>query len=603
MVTAQTKVLDRSEVPAEQRWNAESVFESRDAWREEYEAVLDALPQLGAYQGTLSESAATLAAYWELESTLRRRLMKLGSYVGMSTAVDGTDAEAKTLRGKLMNLYGVYARNTSFAAPELIAIGEDTLLRWVKDKNNEDLAIYERVVTELFRQAEYTQSSEVERVLGMLNEPFGGTSNTYSELSNTDLQFEDATGSDGETMPVTQSSIRIIKGSPDRAIRRSGWHRYNDGYLAFKNTFASTYLTSVKQSTMQMRVRGYDSVLQMMLHPFNLPVDVFHNLIDTYKKNLPTWHRYWDVKRQILGLDEIHDYDIWAPMTQNEPSVSYEQAVNWVAEGMEPLGEAYVQAMVKGCLEDNWVDWSVNKGKRQGAFSNGSYDTYPFIMMSFDNQLSGMSTLAHELGHSMHSYYSRQTQPEFYAGYSMFAAETASNFNQAMTRAYLFAENDDRDFQLALIQEAMDNFHRYFFIMPTLASFEYEVHSRAAKGDAMTADTLIEIMSDLFAAGYGDTLSHDTDRTGITWATFGHLYRPFYTFQYATGISAAHALADKVRSSEQSAQDYLGFLKAGGSLDPLDALNAAGVDMLTPEPVETTFSVLSDLVDRLESLI
>ncbi|MEO1166840.1 MAG: oligoendopeptidase F [Chloroflexota bacterium] len=601
MVTAKTQVLERADVPAEQRWNAESVFESRDVWRAEYEALVQELPQLGEFQGKLSDGADTLAEYWSLLGALRRRAMKLASYVGMSTAVDSTDAEAKTLRGQLMNLFGVFARNTSFDTPELIAIGEDTLLAWVKE--NDDLNAYERVVTEMFRQAEYTQSSDVERVLGMLNEPFGGASNTYSELSNGDLQFEDATGSDGEPFPVTQSSIGMIKGNTDREIRRTGWHNYNDGYLAFKNTFASTYLTSVKQSTMQMRVRGYDSVLQMMLHPFNLPVDVFHNLIDNYKKNLPTWHRYWDMKRQILGLDEIHDYDIWAPMTQNEPTVNFEQAVDYIAKGMMPLGEEYVDAMVKGCLEENWVDWSVNKGKRQGAFSNGSYDTFPFIMMSFDNQLGGMSTLAHELGHSMHSYYSRKTQPEFYAGYSMFAAETASNFNQAMTRAYLFEENDDRDFQLALIQEAMDNFHRYFFIMPTLASFEYEVHTRAANGAAMTADTLIEIMSDLFSAGYGDTLSHDTERTGITWATFGHLYRPFYTFQYATGISAAHALADKVRSEEGAAQDYMGFLKAGGSVDPLDALNDAGVDMLTPEPVETTFSVLSNLVDRLESLI
>ncbi|MEO1645791.1 MAG: hypothetical protein AAFR67_11430, partial [Chloroflexota bacterium] len=253
MVTAKTQVLERADVPAEQRWNAGSVFESRDAWRAEYEALVQELPQLGEFQGKLSDGADTLAEYWSLLGALRRRAMKLASYVGMSTAVDSTDAEAKTLRGQLMNLFGVFARNTSFDTPELIAIGEDTLLAWVKE--NDDLNAYERVVTEMFRQAEYTQSSDVERVLGMLNEPFGGASNTYSELSNGDLQFEDATGSNGEPFPVTQSSIGMIKGNTDRDIRRTGWHNYNDGYLAFKNTFASTYLTSVKQSTMQMRVR------------------------------------------------------------------------------------------------------------------------------------------------------------------------------------------------------------------------------------------------------------------------------------------------------------------------------------------------------------
>lgn len=598
---ASTKVLDRSDVPQEQRWNDTSVFDNREAWQAEFEVLSGELPKLGEFKDTLSSSADTLADYWELESTLRRRLRVLSSYVGMSTSVDSTDGEAKAMMGQLFGIFGVYSRHTAFSTPELIAIGEETLLAWVKD--NERLSSHERAVTEMFRQAQYTRSSEVEQVMGMLGEPFGGTQNAYSELSNTDLQFDDAVGADGESVSLNQSSIDMLKSSPDRELRRAGWQNYNKGYLQFKNTFAATYLTSVKQSTMQMRVRGYDSVLEMMLSPHNLPVEVFHNLIDTYKKNLPTWHRYWEAKRKILSVNKLHDYDIWAPMSKNEPVVNYKQAVDWIAEGMKPLGEDYVKTMVKGCLEENWVDWSMNKGKRQGAFSNGSYDTHPFIMMSFDNQLGGMSTLAHELGHSMHSYYSRKTQPEHYAGYSMFAAETASNFNQAMTRAHLFEQNDDREFQLALIQEAMDNFHRYFFIMPTLARFEYEVHERQASGKPLTADTLIQIMSEYFAEGYGDTLAHDTDMTGITWATFGHLYLPYYTFQYATGISAAHALADSIRSGgEVEVNNYLKFLNAGGSLDPLDALNMAGVDMLSPEPIEKTFKVLSQLVDRLESL-
>ncbi len=596
------QVLQRSDVPQEQRWNDTSVFADRDAWRAEFDALNTELSKLGAYQGKLADNADTLADYWELESKLRRRLRTLSSYVGMSTSVDSTDAEAKSMGGQLSSMFGTYSRNTSFSTPELIAIGEDVLLAWVADSDR--MSMYERRIKEMFRQAAHTRSTEVEQIMGMVNEPFGGTQNAYSELSNTDLQFADATSTDGQPFPVTQSSIGMVKGHTDREIRRTGWQNYNQSYLQFKNTFAATYLTSVKQSTMQMRVRGYDSVLQMMLEPYSLPVDVFHNLIDTYKKNLPTWHRYWEAKRKILGVDTIHEHDIWAPLTSNEPTVTYKQAVDWIANGMKPLGDDYVNTMVKGCIDENWVDWSVNQGKRQGAFSNGSYDTHPFIMMSFDNGLGGMSTLAHELGHSMHSYYSRKTQPEIYAGYSMFSAETASNFNQAMTRAYLFEQNDDRDFQLALIQEAMDNFHRYFFIMPTLARFEFEVHERQAAGQPLTAGTLIDIMSEFFAEGYGDTLSYDKDTTGITWATFGHLYLPYYTFQYATGISAAHALADKVRSGNpEDIANYHTFLNAGGSLDPLDALSIAGVDMLSPEPIETTFAVLSQLVDRLESLV
>lgn len=596
-----TKLLERAEVPKEQTWNAESVFADSAAWQAELEAVKPEIPSLGAFAGKLTNADA-LADFWDADSQMRRRLMKLYFYAAMRSAVSTDDTESKAMLGQIMGAFGQYSALTAFANPELLALGEEKLLGWVKESKR--MAIYERAVKEVFRQAQYTKSGEVEEVLGMVQEPFGGTQNSYSELSNGDLRFDDAVGSDGSTLGVTQSSIGIALGHVDREIRRSAWQNYMDGYLKFKSTFASIYLTSVKQSTMYMRVRGYESVLEMMLHPDNLPTAVFHNLIDTYKKHIPTWHRYWEVKRKVLGVDKLHPYDIWAPLTSNEPHVSFEQAVNWIGEGLKPLGADYVNTLKQGCLQDRWVDYSVNKGKRQGAFSGGSYDTYPFIMMSFDNGLGGMSTLAHELGHSLHSYLSRKNQPEIYAGYTMFAAETASNFNQAMTRAYLFDNNSDRDFQLTLINEAMDNFHRYFFIMPTLARFEFEVHERVAAGKPLTADILNGIMSDFFAEGYGDTMSDDRERTGITWATFGHLYRPYYTFQYATGISAAHALSEKIRTGDaQAAENYLAFLRSGGSLNPLDALKLAGVDMTTPEAVEKTFGVLNSLVDRLEKLV
>ena len=250
-----------------------------------------------------------------------------------------------------------------------------------------------------------------------------------------------------------------------------------------------------------------------------------------------------------------------------------------IAEGMRPLGDDYVNTLKQGCLQQRWVDYAINKGKRQGAFSYGTYDTYPFIMMSFDHTLGAMSTLAHELGHSLHSLNSRRSQPLVYSGYSMFVAEVASNFNQAMVRAHLFASHDDRDFQLALIQEAMDNLHRYFFIMPTLARFEYEVHTRVEKGEPVTPDTLNEIMAAFYAEGYGTSMSDDSQRTAITWAQFNHLYVPYYTFQYATGISAAHALANGILADDNadSVERYLTFLKSGSSDYPIQVLKSAGV--------------------------
>jgi oligoendopeptidase F len=327
-------------------------------------------------------------------------------------------------------------------------------------------------------------------------------------------------------------------------------------------------------------------------------------LIDTFQKNLPTWHRYWRVRKKALGYDEFHVYDIKAPLSQETPQVPFKQAVEWICEGMAPLGEDYVQIMRKGALEDRWVDRAVNRGKHQGAFSSGVYDTNPFIMMSYADNVFSMSTLAHELGHSLHSYYARQSQPFVYSRYSLFVAETASNFNQAMVREYLFNNQLDPAFQLALIEEAMSNFHRYFFIMPTLARWELEVHTRAEEGKPLTADIMNTICADLFAEGYGDGVVYDRDQIGITWAQFQHMYMNFYVYQYATGISAAHALIKGIRNGGQGKVDrYLAFLSAGGSAYPLDALRTAGVDMTSSEPVDRAFEAMAGYVDRLEALV
>jgi oligoendopeptidase F len=330
---------------------------------------------------------------------------------------------------------------------------------------------------------------------------------------------------------------------------------------------------------------------------------VFHNLIEVFKANLPTWHRYWRVRREALGYDELHVYDIQAPLTGAKPEVTYEQAVDWICEGMAPLGEDYVEALRWGCTEGRWVDRARNKGKRQGAFSSGAYDTQPFILMSYADDVFSMSTLAHELGHSMHAYMTRKTQPYVYGRYSLFVAEVASNFHQAMVREYLFRTQQDPDLQLALIEETMSNFHRYFFIMPTLARFELDMHQRVEQGAPVNARTMIDLTAELFKEGYGDEVVFDRDRIGITWAQFGHMYMNFYVYQYGTGISGAHALAARVLSGEPgAAEDYLSFLKAGGSLYPLDALQGAGVDLTTPEPVERAFAFLAEVVDRLEAL-
>jgi oligoendopeptidase F len=353
-----------------------------------------------------------------------------------------------------------------------------------------------------------------------------------------------------------------------------------------------------------MRARNYASSLEASLEPDNIPTEVFHNLIDVFKQNLPTWHKYWRIRRKALGYKKFHVYDIKAPLMENKPVVPFEQAVDWICEGMAPLGDEYVSVMRDGCTINRWVDRARNQGKRQGAFSGGAYDTQPFIMMSYADDLFSLSTLAHELGHSMHSYYTRSTQPFIYGRYSLFVAEVASNFNQAMVRDYLFETQPDPDFQLGLIEEAMSNFHRYFFIMPTLARWELEMHQRVEQGAPVNAQIFTDRCAELFKEGYSDKVEYDHERIGITWAQFGHMYRNFYVYQYATGISGAHALVDSVlEGGEHATERYLDFLKAGSSLYPLDALQTAGVDLTSPEPVEKAFKVLADIVNRLEDLI
>jgi oligoendopeptidase F len=392
---------------------------------------------------------------------------------------------------------------------------------------------------------------------------------------------------------------------PDREIRRTAWESYADGHLANKNTLAACLATGVKHNVFMARARGYDSALEASLAPNHIPLAVFYNLIETFKKNLPTWHRYWRLRRRALGVDRFYVYDARAPLTDHMPVVPFPQAVDWIAAGMRPLGDDYVEILRRGALDERWVDRAQNRGKRAGAYSTGRGCDHPFILMSYADNLFSLSTLAHELGHSLHSYLTHRHQPPVYDTYSLFVAETASNFHQAMVRAHLLATQPGRDFQIAVIEEAMNNFHRYFFVMPTLARFELEIHERVERGQALTAESLNRLMADLFREGYGDQVTMDEARVGSTWMQFStHLYSNFYVFQYATGISAAHALAKGVLEGRPGAADhYLAFLKAGNSLYPLDALKLAGVDMATPQPVEQTFEVLAELVGRLETLV
>ncbi len=594
----------REEIPQQYKWDVESIFATPEEWETAVSQFQNQLKEISQFKGRLHEGPKVLADYLEAADALITAVGKIFVYASLTYSVDTTNQETAARNDRARGLFGMAIATTAFAQPEMLEIGFDTLRDWLTQ--DERLAEYAHYLDRLEKQQEHVRSAEVEQVLGMVQDAFGTAAATHGVLANADLKIEPAVGSDGQTHDVTQGTIGGLTTHADREVRRTAWTNYADAHLAFKNTMANALAAGVKQDVFNMRVRGYKNSLEAALSSNFIPTEVFHNLIDTYKANLPTWHRYWNIRRRALGVDKLYPYDVKAPLSLNPPKVPYETAVDWIATGMLPLGQEYASTLRSGALENRWVDVYPNQDKRMGAFSSGVKGTQPFIMMSFTDDLFGLSTLAHELGHSMHSYLTWQTQKNFtYSRYGLFVAEVASNFNQAMVRAHLLANHSDSEFQIAVIEEAMSNFHRYFFIMPTLARFELEIHERVERGQALNADSLIDLLADLFSEGFGDEVEVDRERVGITWAQFHtHLYSNFYVYQYATGISAAHALAQGILAGDNGAADnYLSFLKAGGSVFPLDALKIAGVDMTSPEPVETTFNVLAGYVDRLEALV
>lgn len=595
--------LPRSKVKKEQTWNAESVFESPSAFDAEIKAILESLPAIKDYQGHLGDRPAAFMEAMQAMDLLAQRAMKVQVYATMASAVDATDKPGAEMNGKASSALAQVSAAMSFVDPELLSIGEAKLRRWLQDDPR--MKLYEHYIDDLFRKQAHVRNAEVEELLGMLRDPFGGTRNTAGLLANADFKFRPARDSANQKVDLTQSTYNAILNGTDRQARRTAWRNYNDKYLEFKHTLAGNLATSIKQNVFNMKARNFSSSLEATLFNGDVPVEMFHNLLDIFKKNLPLWHRYWKVRRKALGVRALHPYDVWAPLTTKKNRVPFEKAVVWICEGLAPMGEEYVSVMRRGCLQDRWVDRSPNAGKRQGAFSTRvPQGTHCFIMMSYTDSIGSMSTLSHELGHAMHAYYASRAQPMIYYQYPSIVAETASNFNQAMTRAYLLENNSSKSFQIALLEEAMSNFHRYFFVMPTLARFELETHERIERGEALTADSMIELMADLLSEGFAGEMNLDRERVGITWGTFTtHLYIDYYSFQYAIGISAANAIAKRILDGTPgAAQDHIRFLQAGSSRRPMEVFEIAGVDMTSTEPIKDAFGVLADYIDRLETL-
>lgn len=592
----------RDEVPKADQWDIESVFPSEAAWSEAFTKADAALATVAAYQGKLASSGKTLLAALQARDTVGNDVHWVALYSGMMVAGDTTNQDNLARDDRAGGLMARWGAAAAFYDPEILAIAPDALAQLIKDEPG--LSLYQHYFDQLGLIRDHVRSAEVEAVLAEFGDVAASGFRTHNALEDADMKFGPVPDDDGSEVELAQGNWQRLATSDQRTVRKAAWEGYADGYIRMKNTFAAALAGQVKTDIFYARARKYASAREATMHPHNIPAAVFDNLISTVRANFSLWHRYWAIRQRALGVETLHPYDLYVPLATADEVITYDKGVEMLRAGLAPLGEDYVTTAIKGITEQRWVDKYPNVGKGAGAFSTGAYGTHPFMMQNYDNDLLSLSTLAHELGHSMHTYYTTHTQPPIYTDYSMFVAETASNFNQALMRSYLLNSSDDRRFKIAVIEEGMANFKRYFFIMPILAQYELAIHELVEAGQGLTADGMSAKIAELYKEGYGAGVTMDEDRVGITWAQFPHMYGNFYVYQYATGISAANALAaGVVQEGPAAAARYIDFLKAGSSVYPLDALKLAGIDMTTPEPIERAFSVLTGLVDQLDTLV
>ena len=588
----------RHELDPQYTWNLQSLFSDETAYETEYEATEKALGPIKDRQGKLD--ASNLYDFLEELFDTTARIRRLGAFASLPTSADSNDQEAKARLGRFMALAAKANEASAWIEPEILAIGQDALSAFKETDSR--LEKYDRYFDRMEARREHVRSGEVESLLGALADPFGGAQRARGSLVSSDMTYDPVLDQEGSTSEVAPSTIDGLMSNPDRDIRRQAFSNYADAFLGFRNTLSDLYVTRVKQAVFSARARSYQSTVEEALAPREVPRAALDSVLRVFNERLPVWHRYWAVRRKLLGVEKLEPWDVFAPLSRNPLHIPYESSIEWITEALQPLGSEYVTRMEKGLREERWVDVYPNKGKREGAFAAHAPGSQPFIMMSYDNGTGGLSTLAHELGHAMHAQLTMANQPVVYGGYSMVVAETASNLNQALLFPHLLENSDEVEFKIAIIEEALYNLHRYFFIMPTRVRFELEVHAAAERGEGRTAGRLLQIAGDLFREGYGDEIEVD-DRTAITWAQFQHLYIPFYTFQYASGISAAAALADDLRNDSAGARErVLSFLSSGDRLDPIETLKLAGVDLTTDAPIEKAFDSVENYINQLEEL-
>ncbi|NBJ70923.1 MULTISPECIES: oligoendopeptidase F [Clostridia] len=601
MVKASKQLPKREEIPVELTWRLEDIFETDEAWEKELAALQKAIPEMEVFQGKLGASAKNLYDVLKLQDQLSERLGKLFTYSHMRYDQDTTNSFYQRLNAQAENVLTVASSKMSYIVPEILEIDESTLKQFLQDEKG--LQDYKKTLDEITRQRPHILNKREEAILAEASEPLGVASQTFGMLNNADLTFPSIKDENGEDVDVTHGRYIRFMESQDRSVRKAAFQAMYETYGKFKNTFASTLSGNIKKDNFIAKVRNYDSARQAALDDNNIPEKVYDNLVEAVNERLPLLHRYIKLRKKVLELDKLHMYDIYTPLVQDaNMEITYEKAQQYVLEGLAPLGEDYLE-IVKQAYDNRWIDVEENRGKRSGAYSSGTYGTNPYILLNWQDNVNDMFTLAHELGHSVHSYYTRNNQPYRYGNYSIFVAEVASTCNEALLNDYLLNNLSDEKQKLYLLNHFLEGFRGTVFRQTMFAEFEHMIHVKQQQGEALTAEKLTEIYYDLNKKYYGDDVVSD-EEIGLEWARIPHFYYNYYVYQYATGYSAATALAQQILTENEGAVErYIDFLKAGSSDYPIEVLKKAGVDMNSKQTVLDALDVFAEKLEQLEELL
>ncbi len=591
----------RQDISTEYTWNLESIFASDEEWERDFKTLQSDLPAVEALKDTLSQSGQVLLTVLQKRDDMALLLEKLYVYTSMRRDEDTTNGKYQAMADRAMQLVVRATTAISFIEPEILALPQATLDRFVQETSG--LALYKQQLYDLNRKRGHVRSAEIEAVLAATGEVTDAPDSIFSMIDNADLKLPTITNEEGQEVELTKGNYLSFIRSADRRVRKEAFEGIHGTFLKQRNTLAATLSAQVKSDLFYTRQRNYASCRERALAGNNVPVSVYDNLIATVHEHIPLLNRYMQLRKRMLKLDELHMYDLYVPIVEETTDeLTYEQARDTVTAALAPLGENYINTLKQGFAQ-RWIDVYETPGKRGGAYSGGAYATQPFILLNFQNKRDSMYTLAHELGHSMHSFFTRKNQPYQYGDYTIFVAEVASTLNEGLLTEYLLKNTTEKAAQIALLNHALEDIRGTLFRQTMFAEYEQTIHRLAEEGESLTADVLSEQYKQLNQKYYGAETIID-DLIGIEWGRIPHFYYNFYVYQYATGISAASALVQQISQEGQPAVErYLNFLSSGSSDYSIELLKKAGVDMNSPEPIRQAFQLFDSYLTRMEQLL